>query len=252
MRVERAENIDRFRIPKEGNSNPGKAADFVSFSLSLTLDLSPLGGDKELEEHTFLENRGILDESRMTKSFPEEMRIYIYTSIWRCLVISKKRFPFRFPISKIITEKRSIPTPFKNSSRNLSGLTGCFAVPFLMHPFLLLLPVRCTSATVSFRESRRPRGPGFPVSLIFIIANTRLALKGPILGLAEAGPVLDLSRERRPTHVVSKGASNGPTPPPPPPPSPTPVLLPSAATHPVSRATRSLLPIFRSPLSNVP
>lgn len=94
MRVERAENIDRFRIPKEGNSNPGKAADFVSFSLSLTLDLSPLGGDKELEEHTFLENRGILDESRMTKSFPEEMRIYIYISIWPRNI--EKAFPISF------------------------------------------------------------------------------------------------------------------------------------------------------------
>lgn len=97
MRVERAENIDRFRIPKEGNSNPGKAADFVSFTLSLTLDLSPLGGDKELEEHTFLENRGILDESRMTESFPEEMRIYIY--IYKHMALSRnieKAFPISF------------------------------------------------------------------------------------------------------------------------------------------------------------
>lgn len=95
MRVERAENIDRFRIPKEGNSNPGKATDFVSFTLSLTLDLSPLGGDKELEEHTFLENRGILDESRMTKSFPEEMRIYIYKHMALSRNI-EKAFPISF------------------------------------------------------------------------------------------------------------------------------------------------------------
>lgn len=173
------------------------------------------------------------------------------------LMSNRARFP-RFPVSKF-TERvaqwihTSLFTPpsLKNveTARNLSG--DADGVPFLMQPAL----PRDAHRRRFHLESRRPRGPGFPVSLIFIIANTRLALKGPILGLAEAGPVLDLSRERRPTHVVSKGASNGPTPPPRPPYSsshPLPVLLPSAATHPVSRATRSLLPIFRSPLSNVP
>lgn len=176
------------------------------------------------------------------------------------LMSNRARFP-RFPVSKF-TERvaqwiHTCPLPFSpllveklvETARNLSG--DAAGVPFLMQPAL----PRDAHRRRFHLESRRPRGPGFPVSLIFIIANTRLALKGPILGLAEAGPVLDLSRERRPTHVVSKGASNGPTPPPRPPYSsshPLPVLLPSAATHPVSRATRSLLPIFRSPLSNVP
>lgn len=43
-------------------------------------------------------------------------------------------------------------------------------------------------------ESRRPRGRVPGISDIYN-RETRLALKDPILGLAEAGPVLDLARE---------------------------------------------------------